>query len=239
MDAVPTATKAAIADASKNIDQRIDQIDMRVKGVKLVCKFIVVICAAIAYFILKSSDDKGVWVREGNDAVTNATCFIFASDQFKKSLVDVNVEVVSVKFTALNITLVGSELEKHCGYMSNYTVSQKARLSVLLEESDIASNLSLVTFAVAMILVLQALHFARNAVATECGARKKPTPDVHHEGQQNGKEGKTGCCNKLGQKLSWLYHKSESFFTNVCHNSSIHSDEAFELNWSKRWCGVP
>ena len=104
--------------------------------------------------------------------------------------------------------------------MSNYTVSQPARLSVLLEEREIASYLSYTAFAVAMISVLQALHFARDAVVTKCGAEKKPTPDLHHEGHQNGEQGKTGClcgcCKKLGRKLTWLYHKSESFFTNVC-----------------------
>ena len=83
METMKTA-QAAIADANENVDRRIDQIEMRVKGVSLVCKFIVVICAAIAYFILKSSDDAGVWVREGNDAGANATCFIFDSDHFKK-----------------------------------------------------------------------------------------------------------------------------------------------------------
>ena len=90
METMKTA-QAAIADANENVDRRIDQIEMRVKGVSLVCKFIVVICAAIAYFILKSSDDEGVWVREGDDAGANATCLYmfhlrFRSFQKKKWL---------------------------------------------------------------------------------------------------------------------------------------------------------
>jgi len=131
--------------------------------------------------------------------------------------------------------------------MSNYTVSQPARLSVLLEESEIASYLSYTAFAVAMISVLQALHFARDAVVTKCGAQRKPTPDLHHEGQQNGEQGKTGClcgcCKKLGRKLTWLYHKypqvGKLLHECVRLGSSIHSAEAFDFNWSKRWCGVP
>lgn len=37
MESMKTA-QAAIADANENVDRRIDQIEMRVKGVSLVCK---------------------------------------------------------------------------------------------------------------------------------------------------------------------------------------------------------
>jgi len=98
--------------------------------------------------------------------------------------------------------------------MSNYTVSKPGQLNELLEDSWIGEDLSAANLGAAMVLVLQALHFASDALATKCGAQQKPKTE-HHEVEDGQQGEKTGCCPMLKKKLSWLFTDA-SFFTQMC-----------------------
>eukprot|EP00434_Breviolum_minutum_P006031 symbB.v1.2.005316.t1/scaffold283.1/size308953/17 len=200
-----------------DLDQRLEKVKFRLKGVSLVARFAMVAAASSAYIIMESSGDEGVWLREGTGSKhTSATCFIFDADGFQQKFASVEVEMVSVSVTevhSVNLTFLGSELEKNCGYMSNYTVSKPGPVNELLEDSWLAEEFSSTIVRVAMVLVLQALHFARDALATKCGAQQKPKTE--HQEVEDGQQEKTGCCPMLKKKLSWLFTDT-SFFTQMC-----------------------
>lgn len=63
-----------------DLDQRLEKVKFRLKGVSLVARF-----AMVA--ILESSDDAGVWLREGTGS--SATCFIFDADGFQQKFASV------------------------------------------------------------------------------------------------------------------------------------------------------